>query len=448
MSTPTSPDHPARRSPGLRALLAGPMGACLANYEFGIYGTMSALVINELFFPSLSPTAGTLAAFTTFAVGFLAKPLGGLLFGRIGDRFGRRTVVVSALVLMGVATIGIGLLPTYAAIGVAAPILLTVLRLAQGLAVGGEWGGAATLAVEHAPAHRRGFWGGMVGIGGPIGSILGALTVLPLSAGLSEAAFLSWGWRVPFLVSAVLVAVGLWIRLGVDESPVFRTEVATRVRPKHDLWRVLTHNGRPMTLVFFLAGAAVTGIYLLNTYTLSYAVNHAGLDRSAMLGFMTTAQIIAVAAALVLLSRIDRIGLARLYQGSAVALAVVAWVLFAALDSGSSAVVIGALALGQIAVNGMVISSVPIYVLLFPPADRVTGAGFSFKTSDAILGGTTPLVAGILVEAAGGASWVVAAYVTLLVAAAVTACTVGRRLLRRTTASAPETHQPTTEVSA
>ncbi|WP_328396294.1 MFS transporter [Nocardia sp. NBC_00416] len=442
---PRTTDRHEQRSPGVRTMLAGPMGACLANYDFGIFGTMSALVINKLFFPSLSPTAGTLAAFTAFAVGFLSKPLGGLLFGRIGDRFGRRTVVVSALLLMGAATIGIGILPTYATIGVAAPILLTVLRLTQGLAVGGEWGGAASLAVEHAPRDRRGFWGGLVGIGGPIGSILGALTVLPLTAALSESDFLSWGWRIPFLLSALLVAAGLWIRLGVDESPVFRDEVAGRARSEHDLLRVLTTNGKSMALVFFLAGATVTGIYLLNTYTLSYAVNNVGLNRSTMLGFMTTAQIVAVFAGLGLLTRIDRIGLARLYQISAVALAVMAWVLFAALDSGNSVVVVIALSLGQIAVNGMVVTTVPMYVLLFRPADRVTGAGFSFKTSDAVLGGTTPLIAGLLVKSAGGASWVVAAYVTLLVLAALTACAFGRRLLRDATTPEPDTAAATPE---
>ncbi|MEU0467655.1 MFS transporter [Amycolatopsis sp. NPDC006131] len=425
-----SPDvpHPA----GKRALLAGPMGACLANYDFGIYGTMSALVLNKVFFPSLSPAAGTLAAYGTFAAGFIAKPLGGLIFGRIGDRFGRRTVVVSALLLMGVATVCIGLLPTYAAIGVTAPVLLTVLRLAQGLAVGGEWGGAATLAVEHAPEHKRGFWGGAVGVGGPIGSILAALTVLPLSAALSDAAFASWGWRVPFLVSALIVGAGLWIRLGVDESPVFRREVAPAARPS--LSGVVRRNGRQMALVFFIAGAAVSGIYLLNTYTLSYAVAHAGISRSTMLTFSTSAQILAVVAAILLLPRVDRIGLGRLYRVSAAALGVLAWVLFAALDSGNAALIVLALSLGQIAVNGMVISSVPIYVLLFRPADRVTGAGFSFKTSDAILGGTTPLVAGLLVQAAGS-GWMVAAYVTLLAAAAITACTIGRRLLPTTTAA-------------
>jgi len=428
---PTSPSP----SHGLRALLAGPVGICLANYEFGVYGTMSALVINELFFPTLDPAAGTLAAFTTFAAGFLAKPLGGLVFGRIGDRFGRRVVVVSGLLLMGIATIGIGLLPTYETIGVAAPVLLTLLRLTQGLAVGGEWGGAATLAVEHAPRHRRGRWGGAVGVGGPIGSILAALTVLPLTALLSREAFLAWGWRLPFLFSAVLVAVGLWMRLGVDESPVFRERVAGRAS---DLPRVLRTNGGPMALVFFLAGAAVTGIYLFNTYSLSYAVQHAGLDRSAMLATMTTAQIIAVGAAIALLGRIDRIGLARLYRVCAVALAAAAWLLFAAIDSAVLPVVLVALCLGQIAINGMVVSSVPIYVLLFKPEDRVTGAGFSFKTSDALLGGTTPLIAGLLVQAVGGASWVVAAYVTLLVAVSVTASLLGRRLLAARTGPSPE----------
>lgn len=420
-------DH--REGNRVRALLAGPMGACLANYDFGIYGTMSALVFNKLFFPSLSPVAGTLAAFTTFAAGFIAKPAGALLFGRIGDRFGRRTVVVSALVLMGAATLGIGLLPTYAVAGVAAPVLLTVLRLVQGLAVGGEWGGAASFAVEHAPGRRRGLWGGAVGVGGPVGSILAALTVLPLSAGLSREEFLTWGWRIPFLISAVFVLVGLWIRSGTTESPVFRAEVAHLARPR--LREVFRGNGKEMLLVFCLAGVATTSVYLMNTYALSYGVSHGGIPRSTMLGYLTLAQIIALAVAILLLAVVDRIGLVRLLNGSVVLMIVAGWTVFAALDSGDGALIVPAATLGQIAVNGMVVASVPLYVLLFPPRARVTGAGLSFKVSDAVLGGTAPLVAGLLVAATGGGSWSVSAYLTALGALSLVACYLGRVLFRR-----------------
>ncbi|HWD05475.1 MAG TPA: MFS transporter [Amycolatopsis sp.] len=422
----------------IRVLLAGPVGACLSNYDFGIYGTLSALVFNKIFFPSLNPVAGTLASFGTFAVGFLAKPAGALLFGRIGDRFGRRTVVVSALVLMGTATLLIAALPTYAVAGVAAPVLLTVLRLVQGLAVGGEWGGAAAFAVEHAPGGRRGLWGGAVGAGGPVGSILAALTVLTLSSWLSPDQFLTWGWRIPFLVSVVFIVVGLGIRVGAAESPVFRSEVQDRTRPR--LREVFRSNGKEMALVFCLAAVPTTGVYLMNTYVLSYGVAHAGIARSTMLGWTTMAQIIALALAIGLLTVADRIGPVRLLIGSVVVMIAAGWAVFAALDSGDPALILTIATIGQLAVNGMVVASVPIYVLLFPPKARVTGAGFSFKVSDALLGGTAPLVAGLLLSASHGGSWAVSAYVTVLGALSLAACFAGRAVLRRAASGATTSH--------
>ncbi|WP_431878633.1 MFS transporter [Amycolatopsis sacchari] len=427
----------------VRLLLAGPVGACLANYDFGIYGTLSALVFGKVFFPSLSPVAGTLASFGTFAAGFVAKPAGALLFGRIGDRFGRRTVVVSALVLMGTATLAIGALPTFAVAGVAAPVLLTALRLVQGLAVGGEWGGAAAFAVEHAPDRRRGLWGGAVGAGGPVGSILAALTVLPLSTVLSPQQFLTWGWRIPFLVSALFVLAGLWIRLGAAESPVFRAEVADRARLR--LREVFRANGKEMLLVFCLAAVPTTGVYLMNTYALAYGVSHAGLARSAMLGYTTVAQVLALVIAAGLLTVADRIGVLRLLAGSVVLMIASGWVLFAALDTGRTAVILTAATIGQVAVNGMVVASVPLYVLLFPPRARVTGAGFSFKVSDAVLGGTAPLIAGLLLSATGGGSWSVSAWVSLLGVLSLAACFAGRARFRRATSQVAPVPQPVLE---
>jgi MFS family permease len=310
---------------------------------------------------------------------------------------------------------------------------LTVLRLVQGLAVGGEWGGAAAFAVEHAPGRRRGLWGGAVGAGGPMGSILAALTVLPLSAGLSPDQFLTWGWRIPFLISAVFVLVGLWIRVGAAESPVFRAEVEHRARPR--LREVFRSHGREMLLVACLAAVPTTGVYLMNTYMLSYGISHAGIARSTMLGYTTVAQTVALAVAVALLTVADRIGLLRLLIGSIALMIASGWAVFAALGTGDVPLILTVVTVGQIAVNGMVVASVPLYVLLFPPRARVTGAGFSFKFSDAILGGTTPLIAGLLLSAAGGGSWSVSAYVTVLGSLSLTACFVGRSLFRRATSS-------------
>src|ERR687889_224304 len=201
--------------------LASFIGTAIEWYDFFLYGTAAALVFGTLFFPEATPLGGTLLAFATYGVGFFARPVGGIIFGHFGDRIGRKTMLVLTLTIMGLATTLIGLLPTYAAIGVAAPLLLVVLRFCQGLGVGGEWGGAVLMAVEHAPAEKRGFFGSWPQMGVPAGLILSNLIFLAVAA-LPEDQFMAWGWRIPFVLSIVLVAVGLFIRLRIMESPAFR----------------------------------------------------------------------------------------------------------------------------------------------------------------------------------------------------------------------------------
>ena len=200
--------------------LASFIGTTIEWYDYFLYGTAAALVFNELFFPNVDPLIGTLSAFATFAVGFVARPLGGAIFGHYGDRIGRKAMLVLTLLMMGIATFLIGLLPTYETIGVWAPILLVVLRLLQGFGVGGEWGGAVLLAVEHSPRDKRGFYGSLIQIGAPAGLLLGTGAFI-IVASLPEEQFLSWGWRVPFLVSVLLIGVGLFIRLKIPETPAF-----------------------------------------------------------------------------------------------------------------------------------------------------------------------------------------------------------------------------------
>ena len=202
-------------------MLASFVGTAIEWYDFFLYGTAAAIVFARLFFPTVDPLVGTLSAFGTFAVGFIARPFGGLIFGHYGDRVGRKAMLVYSLLIMGVATFLIGLLPTYDSIGIAAPVLLVVLRCLQGIGVGGEWGGAVLMAVEHSPSHRRGLSGSWPQTGVPAGLFLSTLVFGVMSTTLSEAQFLAWGWRVPFLVSIALVAVGLFIRLRVLESPAF-----------------------------------------------------------------------------------------------------------------------------------------------------------------------------------------------------------------------------------
>jgi MFS transporter, MHS family, shikimate and dehydroshikimate transport protein len=205
-----------------KVAFASLIGTTIEWYDFFIFGTAAALIFNKIFFPSFDPVTGTLAAFASFAVRFTARPVGGAVFAHYGDKLGRKPMLVYSLLLMGAAAVMMGLLPGYASIGIWAPILLVMLRFAQGFGVGGEWGGAALMAVEHAPEHRRGFYGAWPQVGVPTGIVLGTGTYALLSATLSDEQFLAWGWRVPFLASALLIAVGMWIRLTVAESPIFQ----------------------------------------------------------------------------------------------------------------------------------------------------------------------------------------------------------------------------------
>src|SRR3954447_24835936 len=204
-----------------RIVSASLIGTTVEWYDFFLYSSAAALVFNKLFFPTSDPPTGTLLAFTTYAIGFLARPVGGLVFGHFGDKIGRKKLLVLSLLLMGGATFAMGLLPTYATAGIAAPLLLTLLRLVQGFALGGEWGGAVLIVSEHGSAERRGFWASWPQCGAPGGNLLATAVLAVLAAVQTDAAFLSWGWRIPFLISAVLVVIGLWIRLAVTESPVF-----------------------------------------------------------------------------------------------------------------------------------------------------------------------------------------------------------------------------------
>lgn len=265
MRQAVAPDRALLRRVALSSLL----GTAIEYYDFLVYGTMSALVFGWVFFPESNPAVATIAAFGTLAAGYLARPVGGILFGHFGDRLGRKTMLVVAMVLMGVASFLIGVLPTYAAIGVAAPILLVTLRVIQGVAIGGEWGGATLMVTEHAEPHRRGFWNGVMQMGSPIGSLL-SVAVVTLITLLPDDDFLGWGWRLPFLVSVLLLAIGVYVRLSISESPVFeaaRAEPATKRLPVVEVVR------KPRTLL--LACAVGIGPFaltaLISTYMISYA---------------------------------------------------------------------------------------------------------------------------------------------------------------------------------
>jgi MFS family permease len=278
-----SPGTRPGRGPLFKAYAASLTGTALEYYDFAIYSVSAALVFPLLFFPSEDPFTGTLLSFSTYAVGFLARPIGGIVFGRLGDKLGRKSVLVSTLVLIGVATLLIGLLPGYATIGIAAPIALVLLRFAQGVGVGGEWGGAVLLSSEYGDPEKRGFWASAAQVGPPAGTLManGALAVL--AAVLTEDQFLSWGWRVAFLVSALLVAFGLWIRLKLEDTPVFLAIKESGERPKAPIKEVFATQKRPL----FAAGLARIGpdvLYALFTvFVTTYATTQLGMSRSQVL---------------------------------------------------------------------------------------------------------------------------------------------------------------------
>jgi MFS family permease len=317
MTTPAD----TKRADAKRVAVACLIGTAIEWYDFFIYGTASALIFPKLFFPSVDPTAATLLSFSTFALAFMVRPIGGLIFGHFGDRIGRKALLVTTVLLMGTATTLIGLLPTYAAIGVAAPLLLVVLRVLQGISVGGEYGGAVLMAVEHAEPGKRGYYGSWVQMGSPAGLILANAAFLSVTQ-LPEDALLSWGWRIPFLLGSILLVVGVVIRLRITESPRFE-----EVRQQGDIAKVPAlvvlrdYPGR----VLLTAGAYVgTGVvfYGSSIFGLSYGIDKLGFTRPQVLTIVLIGQVLALFAMPMFATLSDRIGRKTVFIGSLVGMGV------------------------------------------------------------------------------------------------------------------------------
>ena len=278
----TAPMAGIERSKMNSIVFASCFGTIIEWYDFLIYATAATLVFNKAFFPTFDPLAGTLAALGSYAVGFLARPLGGALFGHFGDRLGRKSMLVLTLFIMGVSTFCIGLLPTYASIGVFAPILLVMLRIVQGIGLGGEWGGASLMVLEHAPADRRGFYTSFVQIGFPIGLVLATLA-FGLAAKLPEADFASYGWRIPFLVSIVLLGVGTFVRSRVPETPVFEGLKKRDGLSDNPVGEAVTRNTKTFLIAVGLKLSEVSWVYMLTVFVVGYATGKLGLSKAMML---------------------------------------------------------------------------------------------------------------------------------------------------------------------
>ncbi|HJZ22013.1 MAG TPA: MFS transporter, partial [Bradyrhizobium sp.] len=278
----TTPIAGLERSKFNAIVFASCFGTIIEWYDFLVYATAAALVLNKAFFPTFDPLAGTLAALGTYAVGFLARPLGGALFGHFGDRLGRKSMLVLTLFIMGASTFCIGLLPTYASIGVLAPTLLILLRIVQGIGLGGEWGGASLMVLEHAPSDKRGFYTSFVQIGFPIGLVLATL-VFGLVSKLPEADFNNYGWRIPFLISIVLLVIGIFVRSRVPETPVFEQLKARGGLSKNPVAEVVSHNGKTFLIAVGLKLSEVSWVYLLSVFVVGYATTQLSLPKSMML---------------------------------------------------------------------------------------------------------------------------------------------------------------------
>jgi MFS transporter, MHS family, shikimate and dehydroshikimate transport protein len=387
------------------------IGTTIEWYDFFLYGTAAALVFGDLFFPEAEPLVGTLLAFSTYAVGFAARPIGGVVFGHYGDRIGRKSMLVLSLLIMGVATFLIGVLPTFASIGIVAPMLLVVLRFAQGIGVGGEWGGAVLMSVEHAPKGRRGFFGSWPQMGVPAGLLISTGVFALIQAMTSEAAFMSWGWRVPFLASAILVVVGLFIRLKIMESPAFERVKETKTEAPRPIVDVVRKYPREVLVAMGMRVAENGCFYILTVFVLAYGENELGLAK----GTMLTGVIIAAAIGLVTVplwgALSDRVGRKPLYLAGAVITTLWAFPLFGLMNTETPVLIWLSIAVGVNLGHDLMYGPQAAYFSeLFGTRVRYSGASLGYQLASVFAGGFAPLIATALLAANGGDPALVALY--------------------------------------
>ncbi|MEQ3550824.1 MFS transporter [Pseudonocardia nematodicida] len=384
-----------------RVAATSAIGTTIEWYDFFIYATAAALVFNSQFFSTLSPASGTLAAFATLGVGLVARPLGGIVWGHFGDRIGRKKMLVASLLLMGFATVGVGLLPTYDQIGFAAPLLLVVLRMLQGLSAGGEWGGAALMSVEHAPPGRRGRYGSFPQIGVPAGLILAQLVFLVVSNLTTPEQFAAWGWRIPFLGSILLVVVGLVIRLKVEESPVFAQLRAARTRSRAPIVEVFRSRPRELVLasLSFVANNAIGYVFL--AYLLSYGTQVLGVDRNTMILVVIIGSVSWLVSIVAGAIWSDHIGRKKVYLVGSVMLVLWPLPFFALLDTTA----LGLMVVSVVVLTaGLGLSYGPqsaLFAEMFEARYRYSGASFSYAVGAVLGGGFAPLIAASLQQAFG-----------------------------------------------
>ncbi|MCX4776262.1 MFS transporter [Streptomyces sp. NBC_01264] len=423
-STATAPQAPS----GIRRIVAASLiGTTIEWYDFFLYGTAAALVFNKLFFPTADPLTGTLIAFLTYAIGFLARPLGGVVFGHFGDKVGRKKLLVLSLLMMGGATFAMGLLPTHASIGVGAPILLTALRLVQGFALGGEWGGAVLIVSEHGGAEHRGFWASWPQSGAPGGNLLATGVLALLAAVQSDAAFLSWGWRIPFLLSGVLVVVGLWIRLSVSESPVFLAAQAAAAaagpaeQEKAPVVQVFRKDWRQVLTAIGTRFGENISYYVLTSFLLVYVTTHLGLPKTTALNALLIGSAVHFLTIPAWGALSDRIGRRPVTLIGSVGMAAWAFAFFALVDSKSFTVITLAVTTGLLLHGAMYGPQAAFISEMFDTRVRYSGASMGSQLASIVAGALAPIIAVELLKDYGSS---VPVSVYLSAAALVTTLTV------------------------
>ncbi|MFF4353476.1 MFS transporter [Streptomyces sp. NPDC001530] len=415
-----------------RIVAASLIGTTIEWYDFFLYGSAAALVFNKLFFPDSDPLVGTLLSFLTYAVGFAARPLGALVFGHYGDRLGRKKLLVLSLLLMGGATFAIGLLPTHATVGAAAPVLLTALRLVQGFALGGEWGGAVLLVSEHGDAKRRGFWASWPQTGAPAGQLLATGVLSLLTATLSDDAFGSWGWRIPFLLSGVLVVVGLWIRLSVDESPVFKQALAQAEARKAavdaqaaepeklPLVSVLRHHWRDVLVAMGARMAENISYYVITAFILVYATTSAGVSKQTALNAVLIASAVHFAVIPAWGALSDRIGRRPVYLLGAAGVGLWMFPFFSLIDTGGFGNLVLAVTVGLVLHGAMYAPQAAFFSEMFATRMRYSGASIGAQFASVAAGAPAPLIATALLSDYDSSTpialYVIAAVVLTLIA--------------------------------
>lgn len=419
MSEPTAPASAKAPAGATGRGFARVVGAALAGttiefYDFFLYGSAAALVFHKVFFPAGDPVIGILMALATYAVGFLARPVGGILFGHLGDRIGRKKTLSLSLALMGGATVLMGLVPSYDSIGVAAPVLLTLLRLVQGVALGGEWGGAILLVTEHSPKHRRGFWGAWPQTGGPLGNMVATAVLAVLGVSMTDAEFESWGWRIAFLLSAVLILIGLWLRRAVEESPQWLAlQDSGRAHEGHaPLKTVLRDHKRQVTIAALANLGEKAAYYSFSIFLLSYFSEQLGLPKSTGLIAVAIGSVFQVAAMLVGGHLSDRLGRKKVNLTVAALLLVWGLVGLPLVDTKEMGLIVLAVSVG-LALHGLMCGSqAAFFSELFPSAVRYTGASLGYQIATVVGGSAAPLL-GVALMRQTGSTWPVGVFLAV-----------------------------------